>query len=162
MHTICRFNLITLQFGCSVVPDSVTPWITTCQASLPFTIYQNLLKLMTMELVMPSNHLVLCHPLILLPSIFPSMRVFSNNSALYIRWPKYWNFNFSISPSNVYLGLNLSILQDGLVCSACSPRDSQESSPMPLFESINSSVLSLLYGTTLTSIHDCGKNLITM
>ena len=105
MHTICRFNLITLQFGCSVVPDSVTPWITTCQASLSFTIYQNLLKLMTMELVMPSNHLVLCHPLILPPSIFPSMRVFSNNSALYIRWPKYRNFNFSISPSNEYSGL---------------------------------------------------------
>ena len=81
-------------------------WITTRQASLYFTIYQNLLKLMSMELVMPSNHLVLCHPLILLPSVFPSIRVFSNNSALYIRWPKYWNFNFSISPSNVYLGLN--------------------------------------------------------
>ena len=113
MHTIYKFNLITLLFVRSVVPNSVTPWIATCQASLSCTIYQNLLKLMSMELVMPSNHLVLCHPLLLLPSIFPSIRVFSNNSALYIRWPKYWSF--SISPSNAYSGL-ISLRQTGLIC----------------------------------------------
>ena len=105
MHTIYKFNLITLLFGRSAVPNSVTPWIATCQASLSFTIYQNLLKLMSMKLVMPSNHLVLCHPLLLLPSIFPRIRVFYNNAALYISWPKYWNFSFSISPSNEYSGL---------------------------------------------------------
>ena len=74
-------------------------------ASLSFTIPWSLLKLMSIESVMPSNHLVLCHPLLLLPSIFPSIRVFSNESALLIRWPKYWSFSFSISPSNEYSGL---------------------------------------------------------
>ena len=75
------------------------------QASLSFTIYQSLLKLKPIESVMPSNHLVLCHPLLLLPSIFPSIRVFSNESALYIRWSKHWNFSLSISPSEEYSGL---------------------------------------------------------
>ena len=75
------------------------------QASLSFTISQGLLKLMSMELVMPSNHLILCRPLLLLPSIFPSIRVFSNESSLRIRWPNDWSFHFSISPSNAYLGL---------------------------------------------------------
>ena len=79
----------------------LTPWTAAHQASLSFTIYQNLLKLGSIESVMPSNHLILCHPLLLLPSIFPSIRVFSNESALHIRWPKYWNF--SISPSSEYL-----------------------------------------------------------
>ena len=83
----------------------VTPWTATCQPSLSFTISWSLLKLMSVESVMPSNHLILCYPLLLLPSIFPSIRVFSNESALYIRWPKYWSFNFSISPSNEYSGL---------------------------------------------------------
>ena len=78
----------------------VTPWTAACQASLSFTISRSLLKLMSIESVMPSNHLILCHPLLLLPSIFPSIRVFSNESALHIRWPKYWSF--SISPSNEY------------------------------------------------------------
>ena len=77
-----------------------TPWTTACQASLSFTNSQNLLKLMSIESEMPSNHLILCH--LLLPSIFPSIRVFSNESALRIRWPKYWSFSFSISPSNEY------------------------------------------------------------
>ena len=77
-----------------------TPWTATCQASLSITNSQSLLKLMLIELVMPSNHLILCHPLLLLPSIFPSITVFSNESALCIRWPKYWSFSFSISPSN--------------------------------------------------------------
>ena len=76
-----------------------------CQASLSFTISQSLLKLMSMESVMPSNHLILCHPLLLLPLIFPSIRVFSRELALHIRWPKYWGFSFSISPSNEHSGL---------------------------------------------------------
>ena len=82
-----------------------TPWTAACKASLPITSFQSLLKLMSIELVMPSNHLILCHPLLLLPSIFPSIRVFSNESLLLIRWPKYWSFSFSISPSNEYSGL---------------------------------------------------------
>ena len=79
-----------------------TPWITARQASLSITNSWNLLKLMSIESVMPSNHLTLCHPLLLPPSLFPSIRVFSNESVLHIRWPKYWSFNFSISPSNEY------------------------------------------------------------
>ena len=80
----------------------VTPWTIARQASLSFIISQSLLKFMSIELVMPSNHLILCHPLLLLPSIFLSIRVFSNKSALRIRWPKYWSFRFNISPSNDY------------------------------------------------------------
>ena len=80
------------------------PWTAACQASLSITIPQSLLKLMSIELVMSSNHLILCNPL-LLPSIFPSIRVFSNESVFCIRWPKYWSFSFSISPSNEYSGL---------------------------------------------------------
>ena len=83
----------------------VTPWTTACQASLSITSFRSLLKLMSIESVMLSNHLILCHPLLLLPSIFPSIRVFSNDSILHIRWPKYWSFSFSISPSNEYSGL---------------------------------------------------------
>ena len=96
---------------------------------------------------MPSNHLILCPPLLLPPSIFPSIGVFSNESVLHIRWPNYWSFSFSISPSNDFL-------PDGLVGSPCSPRDSQESSPTPQFKSIISSAHSFLYSPTLTSIHD--------
>ena len=83
----------------------VTPWTAAYQASLFITNSWSLLKLMSIESVMPSNHLNLCHPLLLLPSIFPSIWVFSNESALRIRWPKYWSFSFSISPSNEYSGL---------------------------------------------------------
>ena len=82
-----------------------TPWTAAHQASLSITNSQSLLKLMSVELVMPSNHLILCRPLLLLPSIFPSIRVFSNESALHIRWPKYWSFSFNISPSNEHPGL---------------------------------------------------------
>ena len=82
------------------------PWTTACQASLSITRSQSLLKLMFIESVMPSKHLILCHLLFLLPSIFSSIKVFSNESVLCIRWPKYWSFNFSISPSNEYSGLN--------------------------------------------------------
>ena len=82
-----------------------TPWTAAHQASLSFTVSYSLLKLMPIELVMSSNHLILCHPLLLLPSIFPRIRVFSNESTPGIRWPKYWSFSFSINPSNEYLGL---------------------------------------------------------
>ena len=85
--------------------ESVTPWTAAHQASLSITNSQSLLKLMSIESVMPSNHLILCHPLLLPPSIFPSIRVFSSESVLCIRWPKYWNFSFNISPSNEYSGL---------------------------------------------------------
>ena len=83
----------------------VTPWTAAHQASLSFTISRSLLKLTSIESVMPSNHLILCHPLLLLPSFFPSIRVFSNELALHITWPEYWNFSFSISPSTEYSGL---------------------------------------------------------
>ena len=85
--------------------DSATPWTAACQASLSITNSRSLLKLMSIELVMPSNHLILCCPLFLPPSIFPSIRVFSNESVLCNRWPKYWSFSFTISPSNEYSGL---------------------------------------------------------
>jgi len=83
----------------------VTPWTAAHQASLSFTISQSFLKLMCIESVMPSNHLILCRPLLLLPLIFPSVTVFSNESVLHIRWPRYWSFSFNISPSNEYSGL---------------------------------------------------------
>ena len=83
----------------------MTPWTAACQASVSFTNSWILLRLMSIKSVMPSNHLILCHPLLLVPSIFPSIRVFSNESVLHIRWPKYWSFSFSISPSNEYSGL---------------------------------------------------------
>ena len=103
----------SVQFSCSVVSDSVTPWTAAHQASLSITNYQSLPKLMSTEAVMPSNHLILCHPLLLLPSIFPSIKDFSNESALCIRWPKYWSFSFNISPSNEHPGL-ISFRMDGL------------------------------------------------
>ena len=88
-----------------VVSDSATPWTATCQDSLSFTISQSLLTLISVELVMPSNHLILCLPLLLPPSIFPTIRVFSYESVLHIRWANYWSFSFTISPSNEYSGL---------------------------------------------------------
>ena len=104
---------------------------------------------------MPSNHLILCFPFLLLPSVFPSIRVFSNESVLHIRWPKYWNFSISISPSNEYSGL-ISFRMDWLDLLAV--QGTQESSPTPQFKSLNFSVLGLLYGPTLTSVCDCWKN----
>ena len=95
----------SVQFSRSVVSDSATPWTVAHQASLPITNSQSLPKLMSIESVIPSNHLILPCPLLLLPSIFPSIRVFSNESVLRIRWPQYWSFSFSISPSNEYSGL---------------------------------------------------------
>ena len=96
-------NLSSVQ-SLSHVQLFATPWTAACQASLSITNSRSLLKLMSMELVMPSNHLILCCPLLLLPSVFPSIRVFSNKSVLHITWPKYWSFSFSISPSNEYSG----------------------------------------------------------
>ena len=123
-------------------------------ASLSFPVFWSLLKPMPIELVMPSNHLILCHPLLLPPSIFLSIRVFSNGSALCIQWPKYWSFSFSIVlPINIQdwfpLGLMDLLAVQGTL---------KESSLVSQFESINSLVLSLLYGPTLTSIHDYWKN----
>ena len=89
----------------SCVQLFATPWATACQATLSITNYRSWLKLMSIKLMMPSNHLILCLPLLLLPSIFPSIRVFSNESVLHIRWPKYWSLSFSISPSSEYSGL---------------------------------------------------------
>ena len=94
---IARFSSVQ---SLSRVQLFATPWTAARQASLSITNSQSLLKLMSIELVMPSNHLILCHPLFLLPSIFPSIRVFSNESVLHIGWPKYWSFSFSTSPSN--------------------------------------------------------------
>ena len=120
----------------------VTPWTAAHQASLSLTISQNLLKLMSIESVMPSNHLILCHPL-LLPSVSPSIRVFSKESALRIRWSKYWSFSFSVNSSNEYSRL-ISFRMD-LFDPLCSPRDSRESSLTPQFKSINSSGFSSLW-----------------
>ena len=106
----------SVQFSCSVVSDSVTPWTAAHQASLSITNYQSLLRLMSTESVMPSNHLILCCPP-LLPSVFPSIRVFSNESALRIRWSKYWSLSFNISPSNEYSRL-ISLRMDWLDCLA--------------------------------------------
>ena len=99
---MCFYFLFSSFQLLSHVQLFATPWTAACQASLSITNSRSLLKLISMELVMPSNHLILCHPLLLLPSIFPSIRVFSNESVLHIRWPKYWSFSFSISPSNEY------------------------------------------------------------
>ena len=132
-----------------------TPWTAVHQASLSIN-SQSPPKPMSIESVMPSNHLIICHPLLLLSSIFPSIRVFSNESTLRMRWPNYWSFSLSVSPSNEHPGLIS--FRMALVGSPCSPGDSQESSPTSQFKSINSSVLSFLYGPTLTSIHDYWKN----
>src|SRR5574337_695697 len=136
--------------------DSATPLITARQASLSITISQSSLKLMSIESVMPSSHLILCRPLFLLPLIPPSIRVFSSESTLCVRWPKYWSFSFSISPSKEHPGL-MSFRMEWLDF-PYSPRDSQESSPTPQFKSNNSLVLSFLHSSTLTSIHDHWKN----
>ena len=150
---ICQiYSNILLLFSRSVVPDSATPWTVARQASLSITNSQSLLKLMSIESVTRSNHLIFCCPLLLLPSIFPSIRVFPSELALHIRWPKYWSFSFSISPSKEYSGL-ISFRMD-LLDLLSFQGDSQQSSPTLQFKSINSLALSFLYGPTLTSIHD--------
>ena len=128
-----------------------------CQAPLSSTISWSLLRFTSIESVTLSNHLIFCCALLLLPSIFPSIRVFSNQLALRIKWLKYWTFSFN--HSNEYSGLiSFRIDWFALVCSPCCPRDSQEFSPAPQFKSINSSALSLLYVPTLTSVHDYWRN----
>ncbi|CAI9174503.1 unnamed protein product [Rangifer tarandus platyrhynchus] len=129
----------------------VTPWTAAHQASLSITNSQSLLKLTSIESVMPSNHLILCRPLLLLPSIFPSIRVFSDESVLLIRWPEFWNFSFYISPSNEYSGL-ISFRMDWLAVKGILKNLLQHH-----IQSINSSALSFLYSPTLTSIHDYWK-----
>ena len=137
------------------------PMDTARQASLSIANSRSLLKLMSIELVMPSNHLIFCHPLPLLPSIFPSIRIFSNESVLRIRWPKYWSFSFSITLCNEYLGLiSFRMNWFGLLESK-GLLQHQHLSPSLLqhhFTSINSLVLSFLYGPTLTSTCDYWKN----
>ena len=102
---VIRTQAGSVQFSRSIMSNSVNPWTAACQASLSITNSQSLLKLISIESVMPSNHLILCHPLLFPPSLFPSIRVFSNESVLLIRWAKYWSFSFSISPSNEFSGL---------------------------------------------------------
>jgi len=123
-----------------------TPW-----SFLSFTISWSLFTLMSIKSVIPSNHFIFCHPLLLLPSVFSSFWVFSNKSALCIRCPKYWSFSFSISPSHEYSGL-ISFRIDWFDLAV--QGTFQESSIAPQFKSINSLVLSFLYGPILTSIHD--------
>ena len=133
----------------------MTPWTGERQASLSITNSRSSPKLMSIESVMPSNHLILCHPILLLPSIFPSIRVFSNKLVICVRLPKYWSFRFSISPSNVYSGL-ISFRLDWLDLLAV--QGTLESSPTTEFRSINS-VLNIRYSPTLTSIHDHWKTI---
>ena len=102
---ICNIIFSLVQFSLSVVSDSATPWTAARQASLSITKSRSSLKLMSVKSVMPSNHPILCHPLLLPPSIFPSITIFSNQSVHCFRWPKYWSFSFSISPSSEYSGL---------------------------------------------------------
>ena len=150
--------MITPSWLSTVQSDSLwPPWTAAYQASLSITNSRSLLKLMSIELVMPSSHLILSRPLLIPLSIFPSIRVFSNESVLHIRWPKYWSFSFSISSSSEYSG-PISFRNDRLDLIAIQGT-LQESSPTPQFESINSSALSFLYSPTLTSIHDYWKNL---
>ena len=146
----------SVQFSHSVMSDSLRPHESQharppCPSLTP-GVYSNSCP---SESVMPSNHLILCHPLLLPPSIFPSIRIFSNESLLCIRWPKDWSFSFSISPSNEYSGL-ISLRMDRLDLFAV--QGTLKSSPTPQFESINSLVLSFLHSPTLTSIHDHRKN----
>ena len=147
-----------------------TPWTAARQASLSTTNSRSPPKRMSIESVMPSNHLILCCPLLLLPSIFPSIRVFSNESGLHIRWPKNWRFSFNISPSSEHLGLipfrmdwlDLLAVQGTLKSLLQSLFYTSVSLFLfcisPQFKSINSSALSFLYSPTLTSIHDYWKN----
>ena len=146
---------ICLVQSLSLVQLFVTPWITARQASLSIINSRSSLKLLSIELVMPRSHLLLCHPLLMAP-IPPSIRVFSNESTLRMMWPKYWEFQ--LQHQSFQWAPRTDFLQDGLVGSPCSPRESQKSSPTPQFKSINSLALSFLHSPTLTSIHDHWKN----
>ena len=146
----------SVQFSRSVM-SFVTPWTVARQASLSIANSRSSLKLMFIESVTPSNHPVLCHSLLLPPSVFPNIRVFSNESALRLNEVAKV-LEFQLQHQSFQWIFRTDFLSDGLVGSTCSPRDSQESSPTPQFKSISSSVLSFLYGPTLTSIHDYQKN----
>ena len=149
VHSII-FSLMSVQFSCSVrVWLCATPWTAARQASLSITNSRSSLKLMSIESMMPSNHLILCHPLLLLPSIFPGIRVFSKESVLRTRWPKYW---ISASPSALPMNIQDWFPLGWTGWISCSARDSQESSSTLQFISINSSALSFLYNPSLTFI----------
>ena len=150
-HLLCQYSKVSLSVQFSSFTRSC---LTLCNPmdcrmrGFPVLHHScSLLRLMSIKSVTPPNHLILCHSLLLSPSIFPSIRVFSNDSVLPIRWPEYWQWIFMTD-----------FLYDWLVWSPCSPRDSQESSPTPQFKNINSSALSFLYSPPLTSIHDYLKN----
>ena len=151
--TIYKLCVWLLLFSHSVTSDSATPWTAGRQASLFFTIFQSLLKLMSIELMMPSNHLILCRPLLLLPSIFPIIRAFPNESVFHIRWPKY-SALASVLPMNIQ---ELFLLRLTCLIFLHSKELSREF-PITQFKSINSLVLSFLYSLTLTSIYDYWKN----
>ena len=156
LKTFINFKL-EFFFFCSVTqlcPTLCDPWTAACQASLSFTISWSLFKLMSIESVMPSNYLILCHPLLLPPSIFPSIRIFtkwvsSSHQVAKILELQHQSFQWLS---------RVDILEDWLVWSACSPTDSQESSPTPQFKRTNSSALSLLYSSTFTCIYGYWKN----
>ena len=166
---MCRVNLLSPHSSslssqsavggegscCCSVAQSYPTLCDPMDCSTPGSPVLHHLKLMSIKSVMPSNHIVLCHPLLLLPSVFPSIRVFSNESAPRIRWPKFWSFSFSISPSSVYSG-SISFRIDWFELFAV--QGTLKSLLQNQFKSINSSVLSLLYGPILTSIHDYWKN----
>ena len=148
-----RMKFVPVLQLLSCVRLLATPWTAAHQAIL-FITSQSLLKLISIELVMLSNHTILCCPLLLLASIFPSIRVFSNESALYIRGPKYWSFSFSISPSNEFLGLIFFRID---WFDLLEVQGTLKSLPKPQFKSINSLALSFLYSPTLISTHDYWK-----
>ena len=149
---------VSVQFSHSVVFNSLRPHEPQArQASLSITNSRSLHKIVSVESVMPSNHLILCCSLLFLPSVYPSIRVFSNESALPIRWPKYWSFSFNISPSNEHPGL-IPFIMDWLDLLAVQGTLKSLLSPTPQFKSINNFALSFLYSPNLTSLHDYWKN----
>ena len=155
--TITRrdFSSLCVAQSLSGVRLLVIPWTAMCQAPTSSTISWHLLKFMSIELMVLSKHLILCCPLLLLPLIFPSIRVFSSELAVCIRWPKYWSLSISISTSKEYSGL-ISFRMDWLDLLAV--QGTLKSSPTPQFKNINSLAFSFLYSPTLTSIHDPLKN----
>ena len=146
----------SIQFSYSVVSDSLRPpWTAARQASVSITNSRSLFKLMSMKSMMSSNHLILCHLFLLLPSIFPSIRVFTNKSALRTRWPKYWSFSFISSPSHEYPGL-ISFRFDWFGLLAV--QGTLKSPPAPKVKGISSSLLSFFYCPALIYVHDYWKN----
>ena len=160
-----KSNAISSGQSLSCVQLFVTPRTEACQPSLSITNAWSLLRCMSIESVMPSNHLILCRPLLLLPPIPPNIMVFSNESALHTRWPKYWSFSFNISPSSEHLGL-ISFRMDwqdllavqGTLKSLLQHHSSKATIKKKTNKSSNSSALSFLYSPTLTSIHDYWEN----